>query len=261
MTRWPRAGQSGGKTAARAAGAACRVSVPDLWCLRGVWPGVRRAGLPKAEPGADAAPRCRGPDDPGAAVHPHQTSGCSARSAAACAPWRCCATWPTRAVVPKWTIEGTRMSIELQLRAAALAAITSHNVRMKLRSTCPPPLQDSGGARIPFGRRWDNEGDWEIYGGVTATELPKQEDPCCRELRQRVKDLERAVHTLEEREKQRRIREATFSDSMTETKGPSRGRKRTTAAKGLSVLQGRRVVRVVRADTSAVRPIRNEKGD
>ena len=32
------------------------------------------------------------------------------------------------------------MSIELQLRAAALAAITSHNVRMKLRSTCPPPL-------------------------------------------------------------------------------------------------------------------------
>ena len=103
---------------------------------------------------------------------------------------------------------------------------------MKLRSTCPPPLQDSGGARIPFGRRWDNEGDWEIYGGVTATELPKQEDPCCRELRQRVKDLERAVHTLEEREKQRRIREATFSDSTTETKGPSRGRKRTTAAKG-----------------------------
>ena len=93
-------------------------------------------------------------------------------------------------------------------------------------------LQDSGGVRIPFGRRWDNEGDWEIFGGVTATELPKREDPCCRELRQRVKDLERAVHTLKEREKQRRIREAAFSDSATETKGPSRGRKRTTAAKG-----------------------------
>lgn len=30
------------------------------------------------------------------------------------------------------------MSIELQLRAAALAAITSHNVRTRLRSTCPP---------------------------------------------------------------------------------------------------------------------------
>jgi hypothetical protein len=59
VTRWPRAGQSGGKTAACAAGAACRVSVADLWCLRGVWPGVRRAGLPKAEPGADAGPRCR----------------------------------------------------------------------------------------------------------------------------------------------------------------------------------------------------------
>ena len=59
-------------------------------------------------------------------------------SAVAYAPWHCCATWPTRARVPKWTIEGTRMSIELQLRAAALAAITSHNVRMRLRSTCPP---------------------------------------------------------------------------------------------------------------------------
>ena len=32
------------------------------------------------------------------------------------------------------------MSIELQLRAATLAAITSHNVRLRLRSTCPPPL-------------------------------------------------------------------------------------------------------------------------
>jgi len=58
VTRWPRAGQSGGKTAAPATGAACRVSVADLWCLRGVWPGVRRAGLPEAEPGADAGPRC-----------------------------------------------------------------------------------------------------------------------------------------------------------------------------------------------------------
>ena len=27
-----------------------------IWVPAGVWPGVRRAGLPKAEPGADAGP-------------------------------------------------------------------------------------------------------------------------------------------------------------------------------------------------------------
>src|SRR5437762_1204430 len=35
------------------------VTFSHLDLRAGVWPGVRRAGLPKAEPGADAGPRCR----------------------------------------------------------------------------------------------------------------------------------------------------------------------------------------------------------
>jgi len=84
-------------------------------------------------------------------------------------------------------------------------------------------LEESGGMRIPFGRRWDNEGDWEIFGGITATVLPKREDPCCSELRRRVKDLETVVRKLEEEAKRRRIRDAVISDSTTKAERRSVG--------------------------------------
>lgn len=54
-------------------------------------------------------------------------------------------------------------------------------------------LQGMNGAPIPFGRRWRNEGDWEILGAVTAIALPRTESPCCRELRGRVKELEQRL--------------------------------------------------------------------
>jgi hypothetical protein len=50
VTRWPRAGQSGGKTAACAAGAACRVSVADLWCLCGCGPACAGRASPRLSP-------------------------------------------------------------------------------------------------------------------------------------------------------------------------------------------------------------------
>jgi hypothetical protein len=79
-------------------------------------------------------------------------------------------------------------------------------------------LEDSNGMRIPFGRRWPNDGDWQIFGGITANALPAREDPCCDELRRRVKTLEVAVRTVQEESKQRRIREAAMTDSTTEVK-------------------------------------------
>jgi hypothetical protein len=60
-------------------------------------------------------------------------------------------------------------------------------------------LEAMNGAAIPFSRRWQNEGDWELFGSITATALPEREDPCCRELRGRVEKLEREVARLEHR--------------------------------------------------------------
>jgi hypothetical protein len=54
VTRWPRAGQSGGKTAACAAGAACRVSVADLWCLRGRGPALSVVVRPESGQSSEA---------------------------------------------------------------------------------------------------------------------------------------------------------------------------------------------------------------
>lgn len=99
-------------------------------------------------------------------------------------------------------------------------------------------LEESGGVRIPFGRRWDNEGDWELTGGITATVLPKREDPCCRELRGRVKELEAVVRKLEEEAKRRHIRNAAVSDATTRPErrsggdaGPARTRARKQPAR------------------------------
>lgn len=54
-------------------------------------------------------------------------------------------------------------------------------------------LEAAGGASIPFSRRWDNEGDWELFGHIKATPLRRQEPKCCEELKQRLKELERLL--------------------------------------------------------------------
>jgi hypothetical protein len=53
-------------------------------------------------------------------------------------------------------------------------------------------LEMSGGATIPFSRRWDNEGDWELFGHIKATPIRRPEPKCCEDLKRRVEELERA---------------------------------------------------------------------
>lgn len=52
-------------------------------------------------------------------------------------------------------------------------------------------LEESGGASIPFSRRWKNEGDWEISGHIRATAIPRRDSKCCEELKRRLKALEK----------------------------------------------------------------------
>lgn len=44
-------------------------------------------------------------------------------------------------------------------------------------------LEAAAGSTIPFGRRWDNEGDWELFGHIGATIVPRPELDCCDELK------------------------------------------------------------------------------
>jgi hypothetical protein len=60
-------------------------------------------------------------------------------------------------------------------------------------------LEESGGMNIPFSRRWDNEGDWELFGHIKATPIRRQEPKCCDELKGRITRLERALAEQEKR--------------------------------------------------------------
>lgn len=60
-------------------------------------------------------------------------------------------------------------------------------------------LEASGGMAIPFSRRWDNEGDWELFGHIKATPIRRIESKCCDELKKKLADLERAVAAHEKR--------------------------------------------------------------
>ena len=60
-------------------------------------------------------------------------------------------------------------------------------------------LESSAGAPIPFGRRWDNEGDWELFGHIKATPIRRPESKCCEELKQKIRELERALAGLGKR--------------------------------------------------------------
>ncbi len=53
-------------------------------------------------------------------------------------------------------------------------------------------LEAAGGTSIPFSKRWNSEGDWEIFGHIKATIVPRprQDDKCCDELKKKIKDLE-----------------------------------------------------------------------
>lgn len=54
-------------------------------------------------------------------------------------------------------------------------------------------LEAANGAPIPFSKRWDNEGDWELFGSITATAIRRQDPKCCQELKQTVKELQIAL--------------------------------------------------------------------
>lgn len=54
-------------------------------------------------------------------------------------------------------------------------------------------LESSSGMPIPFGRRWDNEGDWELTGHIKATPIRRPESKCCIELKRKTRELEAAL--------------------------------------------------------------------
>lgn len=54
-------------------------------------------------------------------------------------------------------------------------------------------LEESGGVAIPFSRRWENEGDWELFGHIKATPIRRQDTRCCDDLRRKIKELERIL--------------------------------------------------------------------
>lgn len=79
-------------------------------------------------------------------------------------------------------------------------------------------LAGTGGAPIPFSREWDNEGRWGIYGNITARALPRRPD-CCRDLRGRLAELEKALEAQTERLK--RV-ETTVHKRQTEVQRPKK---------------------------------------
>ena len=58
-------------------------------------------------------------------------------------------------------------------------------------------LESAGGMPIPFNKRWENEGDWEIFGSVTATPIRAADSKCCQRLSKRVSELEARLKRLE----------------------------------------------------------------
>lgn len=60
-------------------------------------------------------------------------------------------------------------------------------------------LEAAAGASIPFSRRWENEGDWELFGHIKATPIRRQEPKCCEDLKRKFKELERVLAQHEKR--------------------------------------------------------------
>ena len=60
-------------------------------------------------------------------------------------------------------------------------------------------LESSAGTVIPFGRRWRNEGDWELFGHIKATPIRRPEPKCCDELKRKLEELQRVLADHEKR--------------------------------------------------------------
>jgi hypothetical protein len=60
-------------------------------------------------------------------------------------------------------------------------------------------LEQSAGAPIPFGRRWDSEGDWELSGHIRATPIRRADSKCCDEIKRKTKEFERALAQQDKR--------------------------------------------------------------
>ncbi len=58
-------------------------------------------------------------------------------------------------------------------------------------------LEAAAGSTIPFSRRWDNEGDWQLYGHIIARPVPRPENKCCEELKRKIAELEMKIAGLE----------------------------------------------------------------
>jgi hypothetical protein len=54
-------------------------------------------------------------------------------------------------------------------------------------------LEELGGVSIPFSRRWDNEGDWELFGHLKATPIRRPESKCCEDLKRKMKELDGTI--------------------------------------------------------------------
>lgn len=76
-------------------------------------------------------------------------------------------------------------------------------------------LEAAAGTGIPFNKRWPSEGDWEIFGRVRATVVPRprQDEKCCEEMRGKIRELEaklsahgKRIFLLERPEMQRSTR-------------------------------------------------------
>lgn len=89
-------------------------------------------------------------------------------------------------------------------------------------------LEASGGAPIPFSRRWRNEGDWEIAGHIKATVIPRRDSKCCEELKRRLDALEKE-NAAQDACLQRLEREigGVRDSATTKSKTPSRRTKDT----------------------------------
>lgn len=92
-------------------------------------------------------------------------------------------------------------------------------------------LEGMNGAPLPFSRRWDNEGDWEIFGSVTAVALPDR-DNCCKTLERRIERLEKEL--LRRQIPQKAV---TRADSATTVKAGAAAKRTSRNTKAASPLE------------------------
>jgi hypothetical protein len=92
-------------------------------------------------------------------------------------------------------------------------------------------LEQAAGAAIPFSRRWDNEGDWELFGHIKATPIRRQEPRCCDELKRKLKEVERVLAQHEKRiariEADMKAQEKGFGSAAIRDKAYSKPSKRS----------------------------------